>query len=100
MLVANALDGRRVVAAEELRGAELRCPRCAAPVIVRCGEVLVAHFAHRSGRCANPPGRRRTPAAGTGGGVGGDDQPSLFDQLEGDGQREVGRGVEERRSRS
>lgn len=81
MLVAHAADGRRVVAAEELRGSALYCPRCGAEVIVRCGEVLVAHFAHRSGTCTNPPRRRRTGGVNAPSRVG-DDQPTLFDALE------------------
>lgn len=46
MLVAH-LDDRRIEAAGARRGAGFVCPGCGAPVILRRGRKVVAHFAHR-----------------------------------------------------
>ena len=46
MLIAWS-DGRRVDAIWAQRGADFRCPDCQAPVILRRGRKVVAHFAHR-----------------------------------------------------
>jgi hypothetical protein len=56
MLVALC-DGVRVEAELASRQARYHCPECAEPVVLRAGQVLVHHFAHRPGSdCAHGAG--------------------------------------------
>lgn len=54
------LDGGRVDAKQARRGAEFECPDCQAPVILRRGRKVVAHFAHRpKATCTSHSGETR-----------------------------------------
>lgn len=59
MLVAN-MSGRRTEAACAKRGEQFQCPSCQSEVILKRGQIVIAHFAHRAGaKCAWAKGESR-----------------------------------------
>ena len=52
MKVAEDSTGRRIDADRAWHGGRYYCPRCHAPVHLRCGNTREAHFAHDSGKAA------------------------------------------------
>lgn len=66
MLVARDAQGHRKVASSAARRGDFTCPDCGQEVVVRAGERVVAHFAHRSGQdctLARTASRRRRESA-------------------------------------
>jgi DNA-directed RNA polymerase subunit RPC12/RpoP len=48
MLVAHDLEGARVMAWDATRGPEYQCPECGSVVLLKAGQVVTKHFAHRA----------------------------------------------------